>query len=317
MLERNIRKQYEEDEYMGKKTKIALAIAAASAAVWAGTKAVAKPQKREVKNTLDFERPVVLGRHGGGSLAPEHSMIGFELAAEHGLDGFKVDVRLTKDEEIVLFHDESLERVANFIGNIKDLTLAELKEFNIGEYFVDAEGEKPYADEHVSIVTLRELLTQYPNKLIYIDIKDHPDTYEGSLMPSKLWRLMEELDQYENVIVTSNYNEQLDRFNLYAQNRVVLGASEAELTKAYTTFTSQFGHLYTPKADVFTVPSKSSVMNFEAPKFVQFLTDLNCAIFYTDANDLVTMNRYVTAGAKGIITDRPDIAQVLLNNLND
>lgn len=301
---------------MGKKTKIALAIAAASAAVWAGTKAVAKPQKRENKTTLQFERPVVLGRHGGGVLAPEHSMIGFDLAASLGLDGFKVDVRLTKDEEIVLFHDESLERTANFIGNIKDLTLAELKAFNIGENFVNVDGEKPYADEQVQIVTLRELLTQFPNKLIYIDMKDHPDTYEGSLMPSKLWRLMEELNQYENVIVTSNYNEQLDRFNLYAQNRVVLGASDSELTKAYTTFTSQFGHLYSPKADVYTAPSKSSVMNFEAPKFVQFLNDLNCAIFYTDANDLVMMNRYVAAGAKGIITERPDIAETFLDTLN-
>lgn len=301
---------------MGKKTKIALAIAAASAAVWAGTKAVAKPQKRENKTTLQFERPVVLGRHGGGVLAPEHSMIGFDLAASLGLDGFKVDVRLTKDEEIVLFHDESLERTANFIGNIKDLTLAELKAFNIGENFVNVDGEKQYADEQVQIVTLRELLTQFPNKLIYIDMKDHPDTYEGSLMPSKLWRLMEELNQYENVIVTSNYNEQLDRFNLYAQNRVVLGASDSELTKAYTTFTSQFGHLYSPKADVYTAPSKSSVMNFEAPKFVQFLNDLNCSIFYTDANDLVTMNRYVAAGAKGIITERPDIAETFLDTLN-
>ena len=59
---------------MGKKTKIALAIAAASAAVWAGTKAVAKPQKRENKDVLSFARPIVLARHGGGHLAPEHSM---------------------------------------------------------------------------------------------------------------------------------------------------------------------------------------------------------------------------------------------------
>ena len=302
---------------MGKKTKIALAIAAASAAVWAGTKAVAKPQKRETKVALQFERPVVLGHHGAGQLAPAHSMIGFEKAAEYGLDGFKVDVRLTKDEEIVLFHDASLEDAANFIGYIKDLTLEELKQLNIGENFVNLDGERPYENELVEIVTLRELLNEYPNKLIYIDMKDHPDTYEGSLMPSKLWRLLEELGKYENVIVTSSYNEQLDRFNLYAQNRVAIGASETELTKAYTTFTSQFGHLYNPKADVFTAPPKSTVMNFEAPKFVHFLTDLNCSIFYSEVNDIVSMERVVKNGAKGILTDRPDIATALLEQLNE
>ena len=301
---------------MGKKTKIALAIAAASAAVWAGTKAVVKPQKREGKNALQFERPVILGRHGAGELAPEHSMIGFEMAADYGLDGFKVDVRLTKDEEIVLFHDETLERTANFIGYIKDLTLDELKQFNIGEQFVNSNGETPYKEEQLEIVTLRELLNAFPNKLIYIDMKDHPDTYEGSLMPSKLWRLLEELNMYENVIVTSSYNEQLDRFNLYAQNRVAIGASDSELTKAFTTFTSQFGHLYNPKADVFAAPTKQSVMNFEAPKFVQFLTDLNCLVFYTGINEFITMQRLIRNGAKGIITDRPDIAEALLEELN-
>lgn len=296
---------------MGKKTKIALAVAAASAAVWAGSKAVAKPQKREDKAMLLSSRPLVLAHHGGGHLEPEHSMLAFEKAVAHGADGFKIDVRLTKDEEIVLFHDASVERVTGATGFIKDLTLAELRELNIGENFKCLDSETPYKDQHVQIVTLRELLEAFPDKIIYIDIKDGPDTYEGSLMPSKLWRLLEELQDTGRVIVTSNYSEQTDRFNLYAQNRVALGAGDADVTKAYTSFTSQFGHLYSPKADVFQIPLKSNVMNFDSPKFITFLKDLNCHVFYTGINDLVTMSRLSRGGAH-IITDRPDIAATLL-----
>lgn len=298
---------------MGKKTKIALAVAAASAAVWAGSKAVAKPQKREDKALLTGEKPLILAQHGGGYLAPEHSMIGFETAASYGVDGFKVDVRLTKDEEIVLFHDADVARLTGTTGNIKDLTLAELRELNIGDSFEDLEGDALYKDDHVQIVTLRELLAAFPDKIIYIDIKDGPDTYEGSLMPSKLWRLLEELQDTGRVIVTSNYSEQIDRFNLYAQNRVVLGAGDADVTKAYTALTSQFGHLFNPKADAFQVPLKSGVMNFDSPKFLAFLQNLNCSVFYTNINDFLTMSRLTSTGAH-IITNRPDIAKPLQQN---
>lgn len=301
---------------MGKKTKIALAIAAASAAVWAGTKAIAKPQKRDDQRVLNaFNRPIILAQHGGGSLAPQHSMIGFEKAAQFGVDGFKVDVRLTKDEEIVLFHDNSLEHTSNFIGYIKDLTLEELRQFNIGENFENLDGEQPYKNEHVEIVTLRELLATFPDKIIYIDMKDEPDSYEGSLMPSKLWRLLEEFGEYERIIVTSKFSEQLERFHLYSQNRVAISASELEVTKAYTSFTSQFGHLFNPKADIYAVPLKQNVMNFDSPKFVTFLQQLNCGVFYTNINDLLTMSRISKSGAKGIITERPDIAETLIKKL--
>ncbi|WP_431029372.1 glycerophosphodiester phosphodiesterase family protein [Lysinibacillus sp. LZ02] len=297
---------------MGKKTNIALAIAAASAAVWAGTKAVAKPQKREDKDVLSSTRPIVLAHHGGAHLAPEHSMLAFEKAVQSGVDGFKVDVRLTKDEEIILFHDASTERLTGVSSSVKDLTLAELRELNIGENFECLEGNYPYKNEKVEVVTLRKLLETFPEKVVYIDIKDAPDTYEGSLMPSKLWRLLEELQATNRIIVSSNYSEQADRFNLYAQNRVALGAGDADITKAYTSFTSQFGHLFNPKVDVFEVPLKSNVMNFDSPKFIKFLSDLNCHVLYTGINDLVTMSRLVRSGATGIITDRPDIAETLL-----
>ena len=70
-------------------------------------------------------------------------------------------------------------------------------------------------------------------------------------MPSKLWRLIEELQAEHRVVVTSFYGEQIDRFNLYAQNQVALGAGESDVRKAFASFSSQFGHLYHPKVDVF------------------------------------------------------------------
>ncbi|MFJ7950404.1 glycerophosphodiester phosphodiesterase [Lysinibacillus sp. NPDC096418] len=297
---------------MGKKTKIAIAIAAASAAAWAGSKAISKPQQREGKTALQFDRPIVLAHRGGAHLAPEHTMPAFEKAAQLGVDGFEVDIRLTKDEEIIVFHDATIDRTTDGYGLVADMTLEEINAFNHGYQFEDLDGVPTYRDQKVDVVTLRELLETYSDMLINIEIKDAPDTYEGSLIPSKLWRLIEELGVEDRVIVASYYGEQVDRFNLYAQNRVALSAGESDVRKAFTSFSSQFGHLYHPKVDVFQLPTKSGVVALDSPKFIQFLNNLNIPVHYWTINDLVTMNKLIRNGAKGIITDRPDIAMVLL-----
>lgn len=297
---------------MGKKTKVALAIAAASAAAWAGTKAVSKPQKRESKAVLQFTRPVVFAHRGGSYLAPEHSLPAFEQSNEFGVVGFEVSVRLTKDEEIIAFHDATVDRMTEGTGYVKDFTLDALQQLHAGYNFQDVAGNFSYREEHVSIMTVKNLLNLYPTKLFILSIQDGPDTYEGSLMPSKLWRLIEELGAQDRVIVSSPYSEQSDRFNLYARGSVALGAGDTDIKKAMATFTSQFGHLFNPKIDVFQVPIKSGVFNFESPKFNKFLADLNIPILYTAVDDIETMHRLLTQGSS-IITGRPDLAAALLN----
>ncbi|ETT85744.1 glycerophosphodiester phosphodiesterase [Viridibacillus sp. FSL R5-0477] len=298
---------------MGKKTKVAIAIAAASAAAWAGSKALSKPQKRSDKDALQYDQPIVLAHRGGSHLAPEHTMSAFHKAADLGVHGFEIDIRLTKDEEIVVFHDEYVDRTCDGTGRVADLTLEELQLLNFGYNFVDLDGYLPYREDKQSIVTLRSLLEEFPQMLVNIDMKDAPDTYEGGLMPSKLWRLIEELGVENRVVVTSFFDEQIDRFNLYAQNKVALGAGQGEVKKAYTSFTSQFGHLYHPKVDVFQIPSKFGVFALDNASFIRFLENLNIPVHYWTINDVSTMEQLLSVGAKGIVTDRPDLAIELLN----
>lgn len=297
---------------MGKKTKVAIAIAAASAAAWAGSKALSNPQKRDNKTALTYEHPIVLAHRGGSLLAPESTMTAFDLSAELGVHGFEIDIRLTKDEEIVVFHDEYVDRTSNGSGRIADMTLDELKELNFGHNFIDLDGYFTYREQQVPIITLRELLDRHPNKLVNIDMKDEPNTYEGGLMPSKLWRLIEELGAEDRVVITSFHDEQIDRFNLYAQNRVALGAGVGEVRKAYTSFTSQFGHLYHPKVDIFQIPTKYGVLPLDTPSFIHFLEKLNIPVHYWTIDDASEMKRLIENGANGIVTDRPDIAMQVL-----
>lgn len=297
---------------MGKKTKVAIAIAAAGAAAWAGSKAISKPQKREDKQALQYDSPIILAHRGGSLIAPENTMVAFKKAAELGVHGFEIDIRLTKDEEIIVFHDEYIDRTTNGAGRVADMTLDELKLLDFGYQFLNEEQEYSFRGQGESVLTLRDLFDQFPQMLINIDMKDSPETYEGSLIPSKLWRLIDEMGAQHRVVVTSFFDEQIDRFNLYAQNNVALGAGENEVRKAYSAYTSQFGHLYHPRTDVMQIPVKSGVFPLDGAGFIHFLSKLNVPVHYWTINDKETMEKLLLAGAKGIITDRPDIAVQLL-----
>ena len=89
----------------------------------------------------------------------------------------------------------------------------------------------PFRGKGEKLLSLKELLERFPHMFVSINMKESPDTYEGSLMPSKLWRLIEEVSAEDRVAVTSSYDEQIDRFNLYAQNRVATGAGDDEVKK--------------------------------------------------------------------------------------
>ena len=293
---------------MGKKTKIGIAAAAVGAAAWAGSKALATAQPRQKKIALQYDRPVVLAHRGASIMAPENTMAAFKEAESAGVDGFEIDIRLTSDEEIIVFHDEFIDRTTDGAGKVADYSLDKLRTFDLGYHFEDPQGNNSYRGKNEKIVTLRELLEEFPEMYINIDIKDSPETYEGSLMPSKLWRLIESIGAEDRVGVTSFFDEQIDRFNLYAQNRVALGAGENEIRKAYAAFNSQFGHLYKPRADMFQLPIRSSVFNLVSPRFIAFLGSLNVPVHYWTIDDPAAMRALLDAGAKGIITNRPDLA---------
>ncbi|AIY05958.1 glycerophosphoryl diester phosphodiesterase [Planococcus sp. PAMC 21323] len=300
---------------MGKKTKIGLAAAAVGAAAWAGSKVLANPNQRPAKEVLNYERPIVLAHRGGAKLAPENTLAAFNHSAELGVNGFEVDIRMTSDEEILVFHDEYIDRTTDGAGRVADLTLEQLRTFDLGYHFIDLDGQHSYRGKNEKVVLLRELIEKFPQMYINIDIKDAPETYEGSLVPSKLWRLIDSLGAHDRIVVTSFYDEQIDRFNLYAQNRIAIGAGENEIRKAYTAFTSQFGHLYQPRADVFQIPTKSSVFRLDSARFIAFLDNLNIPVHYWVIDEPNAMRTLIAAGAKGIITDRPDLALSLISEL--
>lgn len=82
-----------------------------------------------MKNTL------VWAHRGASGYAPENTLEAFEKAAEMHADGVELDIQLSKDGEIVVIHDEWIDRVTEGKGEVKSYTLAELKNFHANQTF--------------------------------------------------------------------------------------------------------------------------------------------------------------------------------------
>jgi glycerophosphoryl diester phosphodiesterase len=116
-------------------------------------------------------RPLLYGHRGAAAEQPENTMPSFRLAVELGAHALETDVHLTSDGHVVVAHDETGERMANVRAAIAQTTLRELKTWDVGWGFVAPDGGRPYAGKSYRIITLDELLGEFPGVPINVDLK--------------------------------------------------------------------------------------------------------------------------------------------------
>ncbi|HDH09983.1 MAG TPA: glycerophosphodiester phosphodiesterase, partial [Chloroflexi bacterium] len=135
---------------MRKKLGTILLIAALALAMLAGLRfATAHP--RPDKPYLTSDRPLVMAHRGAG-LAPENTLVAFQKALDLGADVLELDVHATKDGEIVVIHDETVDRTTDGRGAVKDFTLEELKRLDAGYHFTPDGGVTyPYRGRGITI----------------------------------------------------------------------------------------------------------------------------------------------------------------------
>lgn len=79
--------------------------------------------------------PKIIGHRGVAGHAPENTLAGLRCARSLGLSWVELDVMLSRDGEVIVFHDHDLKRVCHEDKLIADLTYAELKQYDVGDWF--------------------------------------------------------------------------------------------------------------------------------------------------------------------------------------
>jgi glycerophosphoryl diester phosphodiesterase len=122
-----------------------------------------------IVNSFELSDRVTNIAHRGSSMvAPENTLAAVERAIADGADMVEIDVRLTADEEVVLFHDSSMTRLTGDPRDLGDLTREELRDFDVGSWFGDAFVGEPIPD-------LEETLSRVRGRsALMIDMKPDP-----------------------------------------------------------------------------------------------------------------------------------------------
>ncbi len=143
---------------------------------------------------------IVMAHRGYSSKAPENTMPAFELAIEAGAGGLELDVHLTKDGEVVVIHDPTLDRTTNGGGSVASFTMEELREFDAGSWFAPAfKGTK--------LPTLREVLDLIKDRNVLLNVETK--TALGfEHLNDKVAPLLDEYSMWEKTVISS--------FNHYA-----------------------------------------------------------------------------------------------------
>ena len=127
---------------------------------------------------------------------PENTLLAFEKAIELGVDGIELDVHLSKDNEMVIIHDENVSRTTNGEGYIKDLTYEEISKLDASYIYTGQYGFN-------KIPTLREYFELVKDKDVITNIELKTNIFEYPGIEQKVWELIQEYHLESKVIISS------------------------------------------------------------------------------------------------------------------
>ena len=139
--------------------------------------------------------PLVWAHRGANVVAPENTLLAFEEAIKAKADGIELDVQLTKDNVMVICHDEKIDRTSTGKGWLKDYTFEELREFNFNVQYPEL-GE-------VKIPTLEEVLQLIKPTNLTIDIELKTSVFYYDHLEERVMDLVREYEMEDRVNYSS------------------------------------------------------------------------------------------------------------------
>jgi len=263
-------------------------------------------------------RPLIIAHRGARSLAPENTLAAARKALEAGADMWEMDVAVTADGELVVIHDDTLERTCNAADvfpdrrpwNVWDFTLAEVETLDCGSWFgqrdpfgqikagnVSADDVASYAAERAP--TLRQVLefTRDNNWRVNVELKDQPTDDLGRILVEKTVALVEELGMGEDdSVAISSFNHDYLKTVRTLNPRIPIQALTSQQIGDLPAYLEQLGtKACNPKSGVWK------------PQKLAELAQSGILFNVWTVNDESEMKELIEAGVHGVITDYPQL----------
>lgn len=232
---------------------------------------------------------------GASNECPENTMVAFERALQLGATGIETDVHMTADGELILIHDDTLDRTTNGSGPVGQFDYQTLSKLDAGAWHSDA-----YAGQRIP--RLQDVLELAASQNIWLNLELKYGSYVYPGIEEKLIRQVKQASYEERVVISS--------FDHYALARC------HELDQNMMTGILYVEALYEPWKYAATVGARALHASKQVmlPTFVAEAHQHGCLVNVWTVNDEVEMRNLIQAGVDGIITDVPDKLAALLKN---
>ncbi len=244
--------------------------------------------------------PRVVAHRGDSHAFPENTLEAFISASNMGIDVIETDVHLTKDGEVVIWHDDSLERNTDGSGLVEHFTLSELKKLDAGYTFTKDGGKTyPFRNKGVKMITLHEALKACPNQRFNVDLKSKDPN-----IVTAFTHVIENNSAQERVLCASFHLSHLKRMR----------AKYPSILTSVTTI-EVLGYLGLQKLNllpkqlkldrtlVFQVPVSQWNIKVITPQFIEEFHKRGAVIMVWTINDEKEMHRLYDMGVDAIMSD--------------
>ncbi len=282
---------------------------------------------------MDMGDIQISAHRSGGGIMPEETLMAFENCVtnpEFGIDTFEFDLHITKDDVLVLLHDDTLDRTSDSetVFGVTDAmpidyTYEELRQLNMGAKFVDDDGNMPYAGysgddvpEDLKILRVEDVLDYISSHGDYnyiIEIKDAGDT--GKHGVDILYDILVERDLLDNVVFGTFHGE-VSQYVDEAHPDLLRSATIKEVITFWAAAmrnAKNFDPAYTVLQIPYNMPYRLAV-NLGTAKVINYAHEHGIAVQYWTINSESDMEYLYSVGADCIMTDYPDVLYNVVNN---
>ncbi len=237
-----------------------------------------------------MKRTMVWAHRGASGYAPENTLAAFQKAIDLKADGIELDVQMTKDGQLVIIHDETVNRVSDGKGEVKNFTYEEIKRLNVNKKYPEYGA--------VGIPSLEEVyrLIKDTELMINVELKNGIVFYEN--LEEKVMELTRRMGLEERVIYSS--------FNHYSVMKLKKLNPSIEAGFLY-----EDGHLdmpeYALKHGVEAL--HPALYNLQYPNFIQECRERSIKIRPWTVNGIEDMQMLCEQEMDAMITNYPDLGR--------
>jgi glycerophosphoryl diester phosphodiesterase len=255
---------------------------------------------------LDGPRPRLFAHRGGSRIGPENTLTAFAAGLAAGADRLELDVHATRDGHVVVLHDPTVDRTTDGSGEVRAMTLAELRELDAGFRFAGEANEFPFRGRGVRVPTLGELLEAFPGVSLNIEIKQREPAIEREVL--------EVLDRFaarERVLLAAEHADILARIRAAAPD-VVTSFSALDVLAFVTVWHGGDPTGYRPPGVALQIPPAYGDIPLVTAESVELAHRLGLEVHVWTIDDPDDMEALLDLGVDALMSDVPQVAAEVL-----